>query len=310
MTDRPELAADVVVIGAGVSGLCALHRLRSEGFDVVVLEAAPDVGGTWYWNRYPGARFDSESYTYGYSFDEDLLSEWSWSEHFSGQAETLRYLQHVADRFDLRPHIRFERRVAAMTWDEDSRSWLVETTSGERWRCRFVLSAVGVHSVPTMPAIDGFDDFRGHAFHTFDWPDGIELAGRRVGVIGTGATGVQVIQEAAKVASTLTVFQRTPNWCAPLGNGPIDDDEQASIKDGLSELLAQCSDSFGGFLHDSLRLRTTEATAAEREALWEHLYNERGFGIWFGNYRDVSRRRRGQPAAHRLRRPQDPRTGR
>jgi cation diffusion facilitator CzcD-associated flavoprotein CzcO len=279
---------DVLVIGAGVAGLCQLHQMRAAGHDVLAIEAGSDVGGTWYWNRYPGARFDSESYTYGYSFDPELLAEWEWSERFSPQPETLRYLQHVADRFDLRRHIRFDTRVVAAHWHEDERCWEVTTDAGDTLRARWLITAVGVLSQPTYPAIEGRDDYAGIACHTARWPhEGVELAGRRVGVIGTGATGVQVIQEAAKVASHLSVFQRTPNWCAPLHNSPITEAEQAHLRETMDEILEQCRQSFGGFIHDALPTKTSEVDDEERLALWERLYGEPGFGICFANYRDV-----------------------
>jgi cation diffusion facilitator CzcD-associated flavoprotein CzcO len=295
---RPEMrVCDALVIGAGVSGLYQLHRLRELGLDTLAIEAGSDVGGTWYWNRYPGARFDSESYTYGYSFSKQLLDEWEWSEHFSAQPETLRYLEHVADRFDLRRHIRFDSRVTSARWHEAAREWEVATDDGFVCRARWLITAIGALSVPTLPAIDGRDDFAGAAFHTARWPrGGYDVAGRRVGVIGTGATGVQVIQEVAKTAGRLTVFQRSPNWCAPLHNAPIDAETQRRIKAAQSALLRRCNESFGGFLHDSERLKTTDVTPEERAAFWEKRYAEPGFALWFANYRDVLV----DPAANRL----------
>jgi cation diffusion facilitator CzcD-associated flavoprotein CzcO len=288
---------DALVIGAGVAGLYQLHRFRELGLTTLALEAGSDVGGTWYWNRYPGARFDSESYTYGYSFSKQLLDEWEWSEHFSAQPETLRYLEHVAARFGLRRDIRFGSRVRSARWDEAARQWEVATEDGFVCRARWLVTAIGALSVPTLPAIEGRDDFAGAAFHTARWPrEGFDVAGLRVGVIGTGATGVQVIQEVAKTARQLTVFQRTPNWCAPLHNAPIDAETQRRIKAAQSALLRRCNESFGGFLHDSERLKTTDVTAEEREAFWEQRYAEPGFGIWFANYRDVLV----DPAANRL----------
>ena len=282
------MSHDAIVIGAGVSGLYQLHRLRQIGLDAVALETGSDVGGTWYWNRYPGARFDSESYTYSYSFDADLLDEWEWPEHFSAQPDTLRYLQHVADRFDLRRDIRFDTRVTAARWDEGATEWEVTTDDGTTTRARWLITAIGALSMPVLPAIEGRDDFDGPAFHTARWPrDGVELAGARVGVIGTGATGVQVIQEVAKVAGHLTVFQRTPNWCAPLHNSPITADEQARIRETQQQILEQCRQTYGGFVHDAVRVKSTEVTEEERLAFWEQLYAQPGFGIWFGNYRDV-----------------------
>jgi cation diffusion facilitator CzcD-associated flavoprotein CzcO len=291
------VSLDALVIGAGVSGLYQLHRLRGLGLEALVLEAGSDVGGTWYWNRYPGARFDSESYTYGYSFSPELLREWKWSEHFSAQPETLRYLQHVADRFDLRRQIRFGSRVSSARWDESAREWEVATGDGFLVRARWLVTAIGALSAPTLPAIEGRDEFAGASFHTARWPHaGFDFAGLRVGVIGTGATGVQVIQEVAKTARRLTVFQRSPNWCAPLHNAPIDAETQQRIEATQAELLRRCNESYGGFLHDAERLKTTEVTPAEREAFWERRYAEPGFGIWFGNYRDALV----DPAANRL----------
>ena len=279
---------DAVVIGAGVAGLYQLVKLRGLGLSTLVVEAGSDVGGTWYWNRYPGARFDSESYTYSYSFDADLLDEWEWSEHFSAQPETLRYLQHVADRFDLRSDIRFDTTVASARWDEARSCWVVAAVDGERWTARFLITAIGVLSAPTLPDIPGVETFAGESFHTARWPQRpVDLAGRRVGVIGTGATGVQVIQEVAKVAGSLTVFQRTPNWCAPLHNAPISPEEQRRIKEEQHDILRRCNDSFGGFIHDTVREKATEVSPAERMAFWEQRYREPGFGIWFANYRDV-----------------------
>ena len=279
---------DVVVIGAGISGLYQLHRLRELGLRVRVLEAGTGVGGTWYWNRYPGARFDSESYSYGYSFSQELLDEWHWTEHFSPQPETLRYLEFVADKFDLRRDIQFKSRVTAAHYSDETRSWDVALENGSRLAARFLITAVGPLSAPTMPRIPGVESFRGQSCHTARWPhEGVDFAGKRVAVIGTGATGVQTIQEVAKTAGHLTVFQRTPNWCAPLHNGRIGEAEMREIRAGYPEIFRRCQETFACFLHTPDPRATHEVTPEEREAFFEKLYGEKGFGIWQGNFRDV-----------------------
>jgi cation diffusion facilitator CzcD-associated flavoprotein CzcO len=284
----PVAEYDAIIIGAGMSGLYQLYRLRELGMRVRVFETGTNVGGTWYWNRYPGARFDSESYSYGYSFSKELLDEWDWSEHFSGQPETLRYLNLVAEKFDLRRDIQFESRVAAAIWDEAARSWNVTLQDGSRFRTRFLITAIGPLSTPTMPRIEGVDSFRGRSFHTARWPKApVDFAGQRVAVIGTGATGVQTIQTIAGSVGHLTVFQRTPNWCAPLHNGKIDAETQKQIKAGYPEMFRRCQETFACFLHTPDPRGTFEVTDEEREAFFEKLYAERGFGIWQGNFRDI-----------------------
>ena len=279
---------DVIIIGAGLSGLYQLYRVRELGLSARVIEAGTGVGGTWYWNRYPGARFDSESYTYGFSFSPELLQEWSWSEHFAPQPETLRYVNFVADRFDLRRDIVFGRRVASAHWQEASRSWQLTLDDASRISGRFLVTAIGALSAPTLPRIDGIDSFRGQSCHTAHWPhEPVSFEGKRVAVIGTGATGVQTIQEVAKSAAQLTVFQRTPNWCAPLLNGPITDEQQRDIKANYPDLYRRCRESPGGFIHTPDPRRTMDVSPEERDAFWERRYAEPGFGIWMGNFRDI-----------------------
>ncbi len=279
---------DFVIVGAGVCGIYQLYKLLQLGADVTVLDIASDVGGTWYWNRYPGCRFDSESYSYGYSFSKELLEEWNWSEHFAGQPETLRYLNHVVDRFDLRKHMQFEVRVNAATWDEENRLWSLDLSDGRTMTCRFLLTAIGLLSAPTMPHIPEMDSFEGQSFHTYYWPhDPVDLTGKRVAVIGTGATGVQVISEIADKVESLTVFQRRPNWCAPLHNSKITDQEMAQIKASYDEIFAKCAATPGGFIHGPDRRKLSEVPPEERLAFWEKLYASPGFGIWLGNFRDV-----------------------
>ncbi len=285
---NPSRDYDVVVIGAGVSGLYQLYRLRQAGFRVRVFEQGGDVGGTWYWNRYPGARFDSESYTYGYSFSDELLAEWEWSEHFAAQPETLRYLNFVADKFHLRSDVQFNSRVLSAVWDDASRGWTLSIEGGAKVTSRFLITAIGALSTPTLPKIEGMERFRGQAFHTAQWPhEPLDFRGRRVAVIGTGATGVQVIQEIAKSAAQLTVFQRQPNWCAPLHNKPIDAQTQAWLKRNVKDLIAKCNETYAGFFHVPDRRNAVEVDAHTREALFEKLYGEPGFGIWLANFRDV-----------------------
>src|SRR5438105_5940261 len=199
---------DAVIIGAGVSGLYQLYKLRELGLRVRVFEAGSGVGGTWHWNRYPGARFDSESYTYGYSFSQEVLDEWDWEEHFAAQPQTERYLNYVADKFDLRRDIQFRSRVTAAHYQEDTRSWDVSLEDGRRYTTRLLITAIGVLSAATMPTIPGVATFQGQSCHTHDWPkEPVCFAGKRVAVIGTGATGVQTITEVATTAGPLTVFQ-------------------------------------------------------------------------------------------------------
>ena len=295
MTETPPppgaargLDYDAIVIGAGVSGLYQLHKLRELGLKTLVLESGANVGGTWYWNRYPGARFDSESWTYGYSFSKELLDEWDWSEHFSPQPETERYLNFVADKFDLRRDIQCGRRVSAAHYQEETRSWNVTLDDGRHYRTRLLITAIGVLSAPTMPRIPGIETFGGQSCHTAEWPrEPVELKGKRVAVIGTGATAVQTIQTIARDVGHLTVFQRTPNWCAPLHNSTIDAGEMRQIRARYDEIFARCHETPGCFIHAPDPRSVFEVTREEREAFWEKLYGEPGFGIWQANFRDI-----------------------
>ena len=287
--DSKLLDFDAIVIGAGVAGLYQLHKLRELGLRVRTFEAASGVGGTWYWNRYPGARFDSESWTYGSFFSQALLDEWDWGEHFSPQPENERYLNFVADKFDLRRDIQFNTRVTAARYREDKRSWEITLENGNRHTTRFLITAIGILSAPTMPNnIPGVAAFKGQSCHTHNWPkEGVDFAGRRVGIIGTGATAVQTIQEIAKTAGRLTIFQRTPNWCAPLHNGKISKEEMRCIRARYSEILARCRETPGCYIHSTDPRSTLEATPEERAAFWEKLYASPGFGVWQGNFRDM-----------------------
>ena len=284
----PDPDYDAIVIGAGISGMYQLYRLRELGLRVLVLETGTNVGGTWYWNRYPGARFDSESYSYAYSFSKELLEEWDWTEHFAPQPETLRYLNHVADKFDLRRDIKFRSRVTAAHYQDGARSWDIALEDGTRFRSRFLITAMGILSAPVMPRIEGVDTFAGQSYHTARWPhEPVSFEGKRVAVIGTGATGVQTIQEVAKTAGHLTVFQRTPNWCTPLHNAKIGTDEMKQIRARYSEIFKRCSETFACFIHTADPRGTFEVTPEEREAFFEALYASPGFGIWQGNFKDI-----------------------
>lgn len=279
---------DAIIIGAGVNGMLQLLKLRELGLDARVLEAGSDVGGTWYWNRYPGCRFDSESYSYIFSFSQELLDEWGWSEHFSAQPETLRYCNFLADRFDLRRSMTFDARVVRAVFDETRDEWDVETDDGRHRRARYLVTAVGPLSIPVMPNIPGIADFRGESWHTGLWPkEPVDFAGKRVAVIGTGASGVQLIQTIASEVEHLTVFQRRPNWCAPLNNAPISKQEMVQIRRRYPEIFRLCFESEGGFMHVADPRKATAVSAAEREALFEELYRKPGFAIWLANFYDT-----------------------
>ena len=279
---------EVIVVGAGVAGIYQIKRLVDLGIDATVLESAADLGGTWYWNRYPGCRFDSESYTYGFSFSRELLDEWHWKERFSGQPENLRYLNYVADKFDLRKHMQFNCRIEAMRFDETRDLWHVKVSDGRALTSRFVVLAIGLLSAPTMPRLEGLDDFKGLSFHTYYWPhEPVDLAGKKVAVIGTGATGIQLIGEIADKVADLTVFQRRPNWNAPLNNSEISDEEMADIRARYDEIFAACKLTPGSFLHGPQASGFYEVTREERLALWDKLYDEPGFGIWLANFREI-----------------------
>jgi len=275
---RPTRAFDALVIGAGFSGLYQLYCLRDRlGLSVQVLEVAAGVGGTWYWNRYPGARCDSESHSYCYSFSEELMREWEWSERYPGPPEILRYLNHVADRFDLKRDIRFNTRVTSAHYDEKANLWRVSTDAGEVLTAQFLITAVGCLSSANIPDIAGHDSFAGRWYHTGQWPhEGVDFRGKRVGQIGTGSTGIQAAPVIAETAAHLTVFQRTANYSVPARNGPLTPEFRRYIKENTAEIRRVTQSSVNGhpwFISDRLALQTP---AEERQALYEAAWETGG----------------------------------
>lgn len=287
--DEGRFDYDAIVIGTGVGGIYQLYRLKQAGLRVLALDGAKGVGGVWWWNRYPGARLDSEAPSYGYSFSPELLEEWNWSERFAAQPELQRYFEYVVDRFDLRSHIRFDTVVTQAHYQPDEQGWAITTERGERYHCRYLMAAVGPLTLPSFPPIPGREGFAGETCHTSRWPDReVSFEGKRVAVVGTGATGVQVIQEAAKTAAQVYVFQRTPNYCAPLNNAPVSDDEQPAVKARYPEMIAACRSTNSWFIHDPDPRSVFDVTEDEREAFLEKLYAEPGIGIWKANFSDIA----------------------
>jgi len=240
---------DAVIIGAGFAGMYMLHKLRRQGMKVAVIEAGSNVGGTWYWNRYPGARCDVPSMEYSYSFSSELQQDWDWTEVMAAQPEILAYANHVADRFDLRRDIQFNTRVSAAHYDEDTKRWRVTTEAGASFDARFCIMATGCLSVPNTPMIPGADDFTGPIYHTGRWPhEGVDFSGVTVGIIGTGSSGIQAIPELAAAAKHLTVFQRTPNYTMPANNEPLTPEFQAKAKANYDEIRATQRQSQSGII--------------------------------------------------------------
>ena len=284
-----DVDVDVVVVGAGFAGMYMLHRLRMSGYSVQVFEAGTDVGGTWYWNRYPGARCDVESLEYSYSFDTDLEQEWEWTERYSSQPEILAYAKHVADRFDLRSDIRFETRVETADFDETSDSWRIETSDGGSTVSRFFVMATGCLSSTTLPDIPGIERFEGTTVHTGQWPkEGVQLKGKRVAIIGTGSSGVQAIPVIAEECEELTVFQRTPQYTIPARNEPLEADRQADVKNRYREFrkanfaMPQALGSETPKFNDSIHDVSEEERLKRFENAWE-----RGGTLFMSSFNDV-----------------------
>jgi cation diffusion facilitator CzcD-associated flavoprotein CzcO len=279
---------DVLVVGAGVTGIYQLYQAREAGFSTQLVEAGDGVGGTWFWNRYPGCRFDSESYTYGYLFSRELFDEWEWNEHFAAQPETERYLNHVVDRFDLRRHMRFATKVVSAAYDESSGTWVVVTDDGVQTRARFLVAATGVLSVPYLPDVPGRADFEGEAHHTGLWPaQPVDFVGKRVAVVGTSSSGVQVVPAILADVESITVYQRTANWCTPLNNTPITDDEQVRLRDEFEQLRETLNTSISGFAHPVNERAAFDDSEDERQAFYETMWNSPGFMKLTSNYYDL-----------------------
>jgi cyclohexanone monooxygenase len=247
--DQDKKEFDAIIVGAGFAGMYMLHRLREMGLKARVLEAGGDVGGTWYWNRYPGARCDVPSMEYSYSFSDELQQEWNWTEIMAAQPEILEYAGHVADRFELRSDIEFDTRVTSATYNENEQSWRVVTESGASYTTRFCVMATGCLSVPNSPTIEGADDFTGPVYHTGQWPhEGVDFKGLTVGIIGTGSSGIQAIPVIAETASHLTVFQRTPSYTMPAKNARLSDEFLKEVKANYNQIREDQRQSVGGII--------------------------------------------------------------
>lgn len=286
---------DALIIGAGLSGLYSVYQLRKQfpSWRVGAIEAASDVGGTWHWNGYPGCRVDIESIAYCFSFDKELLQEWDWKESFASQPEMQRYTQRFAEKHDLYKDIKFNTRVKSARWNDNERKWTFVDDAGNEYVTRFFISCVGILSEPTLPAIPGIENFRGESFHSSRWPKDFDVntafVGKRIGIIGTGATGIQATTAISKIpgVKSLTVFQRTANWSAPLRNEEMDDEEMTKHKTNYDSIFQQCSKSPFGVTHLSDPRKSADVPHEERVELWEKMYAQPGFGKWLSVFCDT-----------------------
>ena len=291
-TDTADDAADTktydaVVIGAGFAGLYMLHRLRQLGMTARVYESGDGVGGTWYWNRYPGARCDVESMQYSYSFSEELQQEWEWTERYPKQAEILTYINHVADRFELRPDIQLETRVVSAAYDEASHRWTVETDHGDKVTAQYVISAAGCLSAARVPEIPGLENFTGKQYHTGHWPhEPVDFTGQRVGVIGTGSSGIQIIPVLARQAKAVTVFQRTPNFSIPAWNRPLPREDQQVWKAQYAENRERARSTRSGILYDYSQRAAFAVDETERQQEYERRW-ARGGANFTHSFNDI-----------------------
>lgn len=284
---RKSSTYDAVIIGAGVAGLYQLHLLRQQGLKVRVFDSATGVGGTWYWNRYPGARFDSESYIYQYLFSEELYKGWSWSEKFPGQPEIERWLNYVADRLDLRKDIQFSTTIESAHYDESTRRWTIATDKDETVDAQFLVTCCGMLSAPLSSRFAGQDTFKGQIFHTARWPkSGVDLAGKRVGVIGNGATGIQVIQTIAGEVGSLKVFIRTPQYIIPMKNPKYNEADAAGYKARFDFLAKQLPHTFTGFEYD-FESAWADLTPEQRRARLEDCWNDGSLKLWLASFAEM-----------------------
>jgi cation diffusion facilitator CzcD-associated flavoprotein CzcO len=284
----PNSDFDVVIVGAGLGGLYALYRLRQEGFTVHVVEAGPEVGGTWYWNRYPGARCDVDSLYYSYSFSEELQQEWHWTERYAGQAEILRYIRFVAERFDLKDYITFNSRVVGMKFGESENRWRLDCADGRQWTAKFCIMATGCLSVPRIPELPGMEAFRGSVYHTADWPhDGVDFRGKTVGIIGTGSSAIQSIPLIAQEAVGLTVFQRTPAYSVPARNTPMSAEIERAVKQNYGELRRRARNSSFGVPVDVPIESALEVSEEDRRARFERGWESGGLQPIMSAFNDL-----------------------
>ncbi|KAK7206411.1 hypothetical protein BZA70DRAFT_276528 [Myxozyma melibiosi] len=277
---------DVLILGAGFSGCSLLHYLRRDGFSVRIFEKAPTVGGTWYWNRYPGARVDSDVPIYELNIPE-VYESWSWSSRFPDWQELRQYFKHVDKVLEVSKDTDFNTNVTDAVWDEASQTWTVTAENGKRARARFFLTCIGFASKNFTPDFKGLSKFKGEVHHSNEWPEtGVNLEGRRIGLIGTGSTGVQITQEAGPVCKELFVFQRTPNLCLPMHQAYLDESSQ-SDKAGYDAIYQKRLNSFGGFLFDFVKKKATDDTPGQREKFYQALFDHGGFAFWVANYYDL-----------------------
>ena len=287
MAEHQPPTLDVLIVGAGFAGLYLMHRMRGAGLSAHVHEGADGVGGTWYWNRSPGARCDVESMQYTFGWDEEFQQEWKWSERFAGQPELLKYANHIADRYDLRRHITFNSRVSAATYNEAAGTWLVQTETGETITCRYFVMATGCLSTARIPDFPGLADFKGRTFHTGYWPHHeIDFTGRRVAVVGTGSSAIQSIPVIAEQAAHLTVFQRTPNFSIPTRNGPMDDEYENWWKTGYAQKRVEARHTRAGILNRQSEQKASETPRDEQLKIYEARWQTGGTSF-MGSFADI-----------------------
>lgn len=286
-SNAPLASYDAVIIGAGVAGLYQLHRLREQGLKVKAFDTASNVGGTWYWNRYPGARFDSEAYIYQYFFSEELYKAWSWSERFPGQPEIERWMNFVADRLDLRRDIQFSTTIRSAHFNETTKRWLLETGTGEKIDTQYLVTCAGMLSAPHTNTFPGQDSFKGQIFHTARWPKApVDLTGKRVGVVGNGATGIQVIQTIASEAGQLKVFVRTPQYVIPMKNPKYSKEDVAAYKARFHELIKTLPHTFTGFEYD-FEKKWADLSPGERLDVLETVWHDGSLKLWLASFGEI-----------------------